>query len=642
MKLTTQCTALAIALSAAVLAACGGGSSKKNDDTPVVTDPTPTALQLEFLGRYSTGSFGVSAAEIPAYDAASKRAFVVNARSGKLDVLDLSNPAEPKKLAELDADSILAGAEINSVAVRDGLVAVAIQAPVKTDNGYVALYNAADLKLRGKARVGALPDMLTFTPDGKTLLVANEGEPGDDYQIDPEGTVSIIDVGNPDRLTVRTADFTRFNGQEQALRDKGVRIYGPNATAAKDFEPEYIAVSADGKTAWVALQENNAFARLDIDKAEITDILPLGYKDHGVAGNELDVSDGDGKPALMAVDIRTWPGLKGMYQPDAISAYSAADGKTYIVSANEGDSRAWGENNDAYFGTVGASPCNGDTSKGFVEEWRVKHLVHKSGFDRRCGDDLPAHLRALATGALLNPATFGHCGAVAGDPKACRDDDQLGRLTVSWTMGYQTNADGSPKLYKADGTLPAAGETGDRLMYDALYAFGGRSFAIWDENGGLVWDSGAEIEKFIASDDCKAGKNRDIACKTWFNSNHEEGSGFDNRSDNKGPEPEGVTLGRIGDKTFAFIGLERFGGVLVYDITDPKAPKRVDYINTRENWGAKDPSVDLAGAGDLGPEGLAFVPAKDSPNGKPLLIVGNEVSGTTSIYQLKLEFAAAK
>ena len=125
MKLTTQRTALAIALSAAVLAACGGGSSKKNDDTPVVTDPTPTALQLEFLGRYSTGSFGVSAAEIPAYDAASKRAFVVNARSGKLDVLDLSNPAEPKKLAELDADSILAGAEINSVAVRDGLVAVA-------------------------------------------------------------------------------------------------------------------------------------------------------------------------------------------------------------------------------------------------------------------------------------------------------------------------------------------------------------------------------------------------------------------------------------------------------------------------------------------------------------------------------------
>ena len=175
-------------------------------------------------------------------------------------------------------------------------------------------------------------------------------------------------------------------------------------------------------------------------------------------------------------------------------------------------------------------------------------------------------------------------------------------------------------------------------MYDTLYAFGGRSFSIRDEDGKLVWDSGAEIERFLASDECKLGSARNIPCATWFNANHEEGDTLDNRSDNKGAEPEGVALGRIGDKTFAFVGLERMGGVLVYDITDPQAPTRVDYLNPREDWSTKDPSTVLASVGDLGPEGLHFIPAKDSPNAKPLLLVGNEVSGTTAVYQLNLSY----
>ena len=111
---------------------------------------------------------------------------------------------------------------------------------------------------------------------------------------------------------------------------------------------------------------------------------------------------------------------------------------------------------------------------------------------------------------------------------------------------------------------------------------------------------------------------------------------MDNRSDNKGPEPEGVTVGRIGEKTFAFVGLERMGGVLVYDVSQPQAPVQVDYINTREDWTTKDPST--VKSGDLGPEGLAFIPAAKSPNGKPLLMVGNEVSGTTAIFQLNLTY----
>ena len=606
-------------LAAAALAACGGD----DDNTPVATPPaeaTPKTLQLEKVGEYASGVYFESAAEIPAFDAASKRGFVVNAQKGAVDVIDMTDPAQPAHIGMIDATQLLAGASINSVAVHDGLVAVAVQAANKTDPGLLALYQASDLKLVGQAQVGALPDMLTFTPDGKTVLVANEAEPSDDYQTDPEGSISVVDVSTPAKPMVRTADFRAFNNQRAALLAKGVRLFGPRASVAQDLEPEYIAVSADGKTAWATLQENNAFAIIDVANARVTDIVPLGYKDHGVEGQGLDASDTD-----KAANIRTWPGVFGMYLPDAMAAFQA-EGKTWLITANEGDARAWGEDNAAYWA--------GDASKGFVEEFRVKHLINAKGWSGRAGDDLPPQLNALAKGGLLNPAVFGYCGAEAGKPGECRDDNALGRLTISWTQGYQTNADGTPKLYTAAGVADPV--NGDRLMYDKLYAYGTRSISIWDEKGQQVWDSGDAMEQFLASDSCKAGAARNIPCKDFFNSNHEAGDAMDNRSDNKGPEPEGVTVGRIGEKTFAFVGLERMGGVLVYDVSQPQAPVQVDYINTREDWTTKDPST--VKSGDLGPEGLAFIPAAKSPNGKPLLMVGNEVSGTTAIFQLNLTY----
>ena len=606
-------------LAAAALAACGGD----DDNTPVATPPaeaTPKTLQLEKVGEYASGVYFESAAEIPAFDAASKRGFVVNAQKGAVDVIDMTDPAQPAHIGMIDATQLLAGASINSVAVHDGLVAVAVQAANKTDPGLLALYQASDLKLVGQAQVGALPDMLTFTPDGKTVLVANEAEPSDDYQTDPEGSISVVDVSTPAKPVVRTADFRAFNNQRAALLAKGVRLFGPRASVAQDLEPEYIAVSADGKTAWATLQENNAFAIIDVANARVTDIVPLGYKDHGVESQGLDASDTD-----KAANIRTWPGVFGMYLPDAMAAFQA-EGKTWLITANEGDARAWGEDNAAYWA--------GDASKGFVEEFRVKHLINAKGWSGRAGDDLPPQLNALAKGGLLNPAVFGYCGAEAGKPGECRDDNALGRLTISWTQGYQTNADGTPKLYTAAGVADPV--NGDRLMYDKLYAYGTRSISIWDEKGQQVWDSGDAMEQFLASDSCKAGAARNIPCKDFFNSNHEEGNTLDNRSDNKGPEPEGVTVGRIGEKTFAFVGLERMGGVLVYDVSQPQAPVQVDYINTREDWTTKDPST--VKSGDLGPEGLAFIPAAKSPNGKPLLMVGNEVSGTTAIFQLNLTY----
>lgn len=626
---------------ASVLTACGGDGNNNNSSSSSISsslissslsssttsssessssssESQWTSISLEYIGRYSSGEFGVSAAEIPAFDPVSKRAFVVNAQAGAVDVLDMADPANPDKIGRLDATNIAEGVVVNSVSVHDGIVALAVEAAIKTDDGYVALYHANDLSPIGHVSVGAQPDMVTFTPDGKHVLSANEGEPNDDYSIDPEGSISIITITDLDHLSVTTANFQHFNGQESQLRAKGVRIYGPGATAAKDFEPEYLAISADSTTAWVTLQENNALAKVDIATATVTDIFALGYKDHGQEGNGLDLSDTDGM-----VDIKTWSGVRGLYLPDSIGAYQV-EGKTFLVTANEGDSRTWGEDNDAYWA--------GDETKGFVEEFRVKHLVHKSGFERRLAEgDLPPQLFDMAAGALLNPEVFGYCGAVAGDPKTCRDDNNLGRLTVTWTMGYRTDSEGNPLMFNTSGVEDPSG---NRLMYDALYSFGGRSFSIWDAEGVQVWDSGAAIEEFLASDDCKLGAEKTIPCVDYFNSNHEAGSTFDNRSDNKGPEPEGLTLAKIHGKTYVFVGLERMGGILAYDVSNPEAPVLMDYLNTREDWTTADPSSVLDIVGDLGPEGLTFVSAEDSPTGEPLLIVGNEVSGTTSIYQI--------
>lgn len=610
-----QLNALFIAMCTLGLAACNDNNDEQNMVIPTQPqEQTPNSIALKKIGGFNTGIFAKSAAEIPAYDAASKRLFVVNAQKGVVDVLDASQPENPKYIGELSARSLLDGSEVNSVAVQNGVVALAVQAKTKTDNGIVAFYKASDLTFISQIGVGALPDMLIFTADQQSVLVANEGEPSDDYQIDPEGSISIINIKDIKNPTIKTADFKSFNGQEKTLKEKGIRIFGPNATAAQDFEPEYISLSKDGKTAWVSLQENNAIAKVDIVQAKILAVYPLGFKDHGLVGQGMDVSDldlvVDGKATGPKINIQPWLGVRGLYMPDAISSYEV-NGRTYIVTANEGDARAWGEDNKAYW--------NGDASKGFVEEWRVKHLFHKDGFDRRKGDDLPPQLRNLASGAELNPTTFTYCGATA-DGKAgnCREDFMLGRLNITWTEGYQKNTDGTPKL----------NERG-HLVYDNLYSFGARSVSIWTENESktgldLVWDSGDQFEQYIA-------KNHPEV----FNFNHEE-AGLDNRSDNKGPEPEGATLGKIGEKTFAFIGLERVGGVMVYDVSNPSKPIFNHYINSR-NFKATTAQIEANQAGDLGPEGLVFIAAKDSPNGKPLVIVGNEVSGSTAVYKVELQ-----
>jgi len=303
------------------------GESVLTEGSSAVTQ-TEAGVSLSHLGRHSTGVYDSGAAEIPAYDADSQRLFVTNADIDGIDVLDVGDPENP---TEVDSISVGMGG-VNNVAVHDGTVAAAVEAANTQDNGIVAFYDAADLTELGTVDAGPLPDMVTFADDGDYVLTANEGEPNDDYSTDPAGSVSVIDVsdGVAD-ATAETASFTPFDGQEDALRERGIRIYGPDASASGDFEPEYIAT--DGTTAYVTLQENNALAVLDIETAAVTELKALGYKDFSAPANALDAIDDD------SVDITTQP-LYGMYQPDAIETYSV-DGETYLVAADEGDAREY-------------------------------------------------------------------------------------------------------------------------------------------------------------------------------------------------------------------------------------------------------------------------------------------------------------
>lgn len=546
-----------------------------------IIDATPDTLALSKIAGFGGDLVDGKLAdthEIPAYDPLSKRLFVVNGSgTGTVEVWNIAEPRNPVQIGTLRTESYGVGlGSVNSVSVSNGVVALAIQANPKTANGSVAFVNAADLSTLSTVGVGALPDMLTFTPDGRYVIVANEGEPnsyGQADSVDPEGSVSIIDVLDPRKPVERRASFAAFNGQADALRASGVRIYGPGASVAQDLEPEYVTVSADSKTAYVTLQENNAIAVVDIAGAKVNAVRALGYKDHSLAGMGMDVSNEDGglntNSGTPLVKIAPVP-VKGMYLPDGIANYTVG-GTTYLVTANEGDARAdW---------------------PGFNEETRVRDYCGAAGLD---------------------PARF------SGDLANLTRDSNLGRLRITTTP----NGNNSGKN--------AAGQCTE------LVSFGGRSFSIWNAaTGARVYDSGDGFETITAQ--LAGTPGYDFP----FNTGHDEADALDARSPNKGPEPESVVVQRFGKKTFAFVGLERVGGVMVYDVTTPAAAKYVTYINTRVGTGTvvKNANGDngIVNGGDRGPEGLVVIPAAKSPNGKPMLVVSNEISGTTALFEITLK-----
>jgi DNA-binding beta-propeller fold protein YncE len=484
-------------------------SCRKEDVAPPLEN-----TQNEDLSGYteiaSISLGGVGAAEITAFDSETDRLFAVNnSTENKIDVLDMSNPALVKVIKSISM--LPYGGYVNSVAVSNGKLAAAIESTNKQAAGKIVVFNTATYAEIKSINVGALPDMVTFSPDGKYIISANEGEPSNDYLNDPEGSVSIIKVAD---YSVTTLNFASFESQLASLASKGFRIFGPGKNFVKDIEPEYVTVSDDSRTAYVTLQENNAIAEIDLMTATIKKITPLGFKDYSLAANAIDVSDRDNK-----IEFANFSKVYGVYMPDAI-AYFNYNGTPYLFTANEGDSREY---------------------TAFTEMKRVK--------------DVSLDATNFPTATTL------------------KTDAVLGRLNVTTTLG-DTDGDGD---------------------FDALYSLGSRSFSVWNATtGSQVFDSKNEL-------DIKA---KDLAIYD------------DGRSDDKSVEPESVTIGRVGSKSIAIIGLERADAFAIYDITIPTAPVFIKMYKT----------------GDA-PEGLLFIPASKSPINQSLIVTSNENDGTIKIYK---------
>ncbi|CAM3072058.1 alkaline phosphatase [Pseudoalteromonas atlantica] len=544
-----------------------------------------SALNISLVGRAVLNAQSPEgAAEIVAYQASKKWIYAINS-SGDEAVVNII-PADTFDTAALvqDNEGIVSATNLtstitltlndntpgdaNSIAIDENnqMLAVAMTAKNVGEAGQIAFYDiSGDTPAFIKnVPAGFLPDMVTFNHDGTKVVVANEGEPNGDYSIDPEGSVSIINiVEGVVADTATNIDFTTYNSQQAELESDGFVFANPtgrtingnviNTTVAMDLEPEYVSISKDNKYAYVSIQENNGLAIINLEDNSV-ELKALGFKDW--SNLQIDASDKDG-----GVNFKSYPGLYGMYQPDTISSFSWK-GANFIVSANEGDAREY------FFDVTDEADC---TAKG--------------GLDYDENDGCLAYIDESRVEDLTLAANFDYLN---------NDDDDIGRLKVSTVKG-DTNDDG---------------------QYESLYAYGARSFTIWDSNGLVVFDSGDDIGRITASVHGEA-----------FNNNEDENEG-DTRSDDKGAEPEALTIGTIDERTFAFIGLERMGGIMVYDITNPYDVQFEDYFYNRG-------VIEGAGiTGDLAPEGMVFVTAEQSATGEPLLIIGNEISGSIAVWQI--------
>jgi hypothetical protein len=564
----------------------------------------PRSLNVEVVGRFATGIYGKSAAEIVQFHKNSNSAFAINGASNQIEVISLTNlsttevgnPVADESLSSNAftfplsvtvknsagiEKNILLGA-VNSIAIKDDLLAIAIEGEVKQANGAILFYSlneSGEGTFVKAVEAGALPDMVTFTPDGKKVLVANEGEPNADYSNDPEGSISVISITDmiPDDVSITinlTSDIV-FSDDNLSPEDydtdakrlailskSGVKFTGPlGNTVAKDLEPEYITTSSNSEMAYVSLQENNAIGIININDLTI-EVKALGYKDWGKY--QLDFTNKDEVPEFKSIQ-----GLYGMYQPDTLASYTW-NGSTFIVSANEGDARDY---------------------DGYSEEVRVNDIIDPDELNQTLSTELQSQ--------------YDQSGG----------KNYLGRLKVTTALGDKD-------------------QNGE---FENLFSYGARSFSIWDKNVNLVFDSGDDFGKISSA---ILGKN--------FNAAHTENKG-DNRSDDKGGEPEAIDVGEIEGRTYAFISQERAGDLFVYDITNPFNAAFVTHYNNRDFTIDYEMDDDLADpcdsnegmdctqvniAGDLGPESIKFISALDSPTNNPLLVIGNEVSGTVTVYQV--------
>ena len=563
--------AASLALSLGLALQLGNAASAQGLPTGGYENGT-AALNLTQIARYSAGQYNVDGGvmEIVAYNQATGWAYAINGQSGKLAAIPLAGLTAGAHVEELTGTEIdvkaLVEAEdgtfqygdMTSVAISPDstTLAAALQAQGSNDAGRVALFTCEEdgsLTLEALVETGAQPDMVTFAGDG-VVLTADEGEPREGYGeniADPKGSVTVVDVESQESTVV---DFTAFDSQRDQLAEAGI-VLKKGSTPSVDLEPEYIAVS--GGKAYVTLQENNAIAVLDIDSQTFDGVYSAGFEDHSTTAIDLDKKDD-------AYDPQTYESLLGIRMPDGIAAFTV-EGTTYLVTANEGDAREWGDEDQGTF-------YISEDERDFSEE------------------------------GVTSPT-----GGITGEG---------------------SGLEGKVVFFKT--------EDFDGLDPEKDYVFGGRSFTVFQAT-----ENGLE-EVFTSGDDFEALTAQYVP--DYFNSSNDNAV-LDDRSGKKGPEAESVTVGTVDGKTYAFVALERTGGVMAYDVTDPEAITFVNYVNTRDFGTIVEGSEEYEDGeldkwvtgGDVAPEGLLFLDAASSPNGEPLLLAACEVSGTVAVYQLGSE-----
>ncbi|MDO5037569.1 MAG: choice-of-anchor I family protein [Tissierellia bacterium] len=526
LKKTIGRTALALSL---VLGSLSPAFAQVGNYTQAINTRSDRGY-LDYLSSYKTGQAhedgGV--AEIVSYNPEKGYIYLVSGQTQLIDLVKVQADGKTQlikkiNLAQEEALKDITIGDVTSVAYNSTYqgLAIAVQEADYRKDGHIVLMDEEG-NYRAHYPAGVQPDMVTFSPDGRYVLTANEGEPREGYLEgeDPKGSLTCLDLESGQAENIYFDDLSR----EEAL-EKGL-VLKKDSQPAQDLEPEYIAFSSDGKLAYVTLQENNGVGALDLEKKAWTYIKGLGFKDHSQEGMGLDLNRDK------EIRIQKEEAL-GVYMPDGID-YVEIGQRGYLLTANEGDAREWGDED-----VEGAFYTNVQEAKLFGAKKDVEYLINEAS-------------------------------------------DGLGEGT---------------------------------------YLLGGRSFSIWDADSlERVYDSGDEFEKITGR-----------IFPDFFNSGHDEAA-LEKRSNKKGPEPESVVTFKDGDKTYAVVGLERMGGIMVYDITNPQEAHYMDYLNVRK-FVHEDEEPDLASLGDLGAEGIHVVSREDSPTGHPLILVANEISGTLTLAQ---------
>ena len=547
--------------------------------------PTPSGtVTIEALGTFDGG--GLARAEIVAFDPSSDQVIISNDDEVAVDIVSIADPTAPTLVASVDMSSY--GDGVNGVSAHNGLFAAAVEQ-------------------------SATFDEVTGAPtahNGNVVFLNSAGE-----------HVATVEVGVLPDAVAFSAD-----GSKLVVSGEAEPICAEDVGGAENEDPD------------LALDPNGTIGVIDITNgvpastATVLDFTGFDTDTLKAAGVRIffpgSTAAQDLEPEYAVISDDSTMAYVTLQEANAVAVVDlAAPAITAVVPLGTKDFS--GLLMDASNRDDGANLQNWDVHGIYMPDAIDYYTVGGAGYLVTANEGDSRDYDCYSEEERMADLDYTDSTLSAELLAATADDALLGRLNSTTAM-----------------------PTADPI--DALYMWGARSFTIWNTSGEVVWDSGSEFEEYVAEnyvvylntqadDEFDPNSDGTVTAAEMVASMAEE---VDGRSDDKGGEPEAVAVGRIGDRHYAFIGLERQGGIMVYDVTDPTAPSFEDYVNLALDELIAEGDFTAPGTTDVSPEGLWFISADDSPTGAPLLLASNELSGTTTVYEvtgseIEAELAAA-